>query len=70
MTFSHFVLILGTFSGSAVINFFKCQNSRDYLFEISKFKEITKEGNFFKFVETEELLVSGQSTIVKKVPNN
>jgi hypothetical protein len=43
----------GTFSGSAVIKLFlEMSKVRNCLFEISKFKEITKERKIQKLVET------------------
>jgi len=53
MPFSHSVLILGTFSGSAVINYFLNVKILEIIYlKISKFKEITKEGKFLNLVET------------------
>jgi hypothetical protein len=45
---------------------------RNYLFEMLKFKEITREGNIYpqKFVKMQELLASSQSTIEKQVFKN
>jgi hypothetical protein len=39
--------------------------SRSCLLEKSKFKEITTEGKIQKLVETQEFLVSSQSTIAR-----
>ncbi len=43
---------------------------KNYLFEMLKFKKITREGKTQKNVKTHELLALGQSNIAQQVSNN
>jgi hypothetical protein len=53
-----------TFSGLAVVKLFlKILILKNYLLEMLKFKEITRERKIQKLMKTHELLASGESAI-------